>query len=96
MKRCYDLVEVLWEDAAALPHGWNDKPPKVEPHMALSVGYLIINNKEAVVLAMDSDFHGQHCSLGQIPKGMVRKITVLRRKKGAKETRASKHRTRST
>lgn len=37
----FDLVEVLWDDASGIRHGWAAKSEKVEAYVALSVGFLI-------------------------------------------------------
>ena len=80
----YDLVEVLWDDAAGLRHGWMDKAEKPKPQLALSVGFLISDEPEHIVIAQDTDDDGGHNGRTQIPRGMVKKIKLLRKKDAKK------------
>lgn len=75
----YDLVEIIWNDASELTAGWTDELEKTEPQLALSVGFLVKSEKEHIVIAQDVDEEGHHNGRGQIPRGMVKKITVLRK-----------------
>ena len=78
-KQIYDLVEVIWDDASDMEQGWVDKVTP-EPAFALSAGFLVHQDANYVVLALDTDPTGQHNGRGQIPRGMVKKIKVLRKK----------------
>lgn len=78
----YPLVEVVWEDAAGLKHGWTAKHEKVEPYIALSVGFLIVDIPDQIIIAQDTDGEGSHNGRTQIPRGMVKRIKVLRKKDG--------------
>ena len=84
----YDCVEVLWDDAAGLRHGWMDKVEKPKPELALSVGFLIVDEPSHIILASDTDDDGGHNGRTQIPRGMVKKIKLLR-KKDAKKNASS-------
>lgn len=75
----YPMVEVVWDDASELLAGWTDEIEKTEPQLALSVGFLIIDAKDHIVIAQDLDEHGQHNGRSQIPRGMVKRIKVLRK-----------------
>ena len=79
-KQHYDMVEVWWDDASEMAPGWADEVEKVEPSMALSVGFLIQHDKHHLVIALDTDENGHHNGRSQIPSGMVKKIKVLRKK----------------
>ena len=79
MKRHYDLVEITWDDASDLESGWTSKV-KPEPAIALSAGYLIYQDEHYIILAQDCDAEGEHNGRGQIPRGMVKEITTLRKK----------------
>jgi hypothetical protein len=81
-KQMWDMVEVTWNDASALTDGWTDEVEKDEPQLALSVGFLIRDTKEHIIIAQDIDEHGHHNGRSQIPKGMVKRIKILRRKDG--------------
>lgn len=79
-KQNWDLVEVVWDDASGLRHGWEDKVEKLEPALCLSVGFLIYENTDHIIIAMDIDQEGNHNGRSQIPRGMIKNIRVLRRK----------------
>lgn len=81
----YDMVEVIWDDAAGFRDGWKDKIDPLEPQLALSVGFLIVDVAEHIVLASDTDERGAHNGRTQIPRGMVKKMKVLRRRDQPKE-----------
>lgn len=76
----WDMVEVVWNDASALTDGWAKDVERDEPALALSVGFLIRETKEHIVIAQDVDGEGHHNGRSQIPKGMVKKLKVLRKK----------------
>ena len=82
----YDLVEVIWDDAAGFRDGWKDKIDPLEPQLALSVGFLIVDTEHHIVIAGDTDERGAHNGRTQIPRGMVRRMKVLRKKDQQKET----------
>ena len=76
----FDLVEVWWNDATELESGWADKVEKPEPALALSAGFLIYQDKDHLIIALDTDENGHHNGRSQIPRGMVKKLRVLRKK----------------
>lgn len=76
----YDLVEVIWNDASDLTSGWKKEIDEDEPALALSVGFLIRETKEHIVIALDTDGDGHHNGRSQVPQGMVKRIKVLRKK----------------
>jgi hypothetical protein len=80
----YDLVEVIWNDASELTSGWTDEIEKDEPALALSVGFLVRETKEHIIIAQDIDEQGHHNGRSQIPRGMVKKLKVLRKKDNKK------------
>ena len=77
--QAFPMVEIIWDDASELPSGWSDEVGKIEPKYALSVGFLIEQTKDHLILAQDTDEHAHHNGRGQIPMGMVKKIKVLRK-----------------
>lgn len=79
-KQIFPAVMVYWDDATELPAGWTDEVGKVEPAMALSVGFLIKETRDHIILALDIDPNGHHNGRSQIPRGMVKKIKVLKKK----------------
>jgi hypothetical protein len=91
----YDLCEVWWDDAAGLRHGWMDRTEKPKAQMVLSVGFLIADEEEHIIIAQDTDGEGSHNGRTQIPRGMVKRMKVLRKKdetKVANENPAARHR----
>lgn len=76
----YDLVEVVWDDAAGLKHGWTARHEKPDPYIALSVGFLIADTETHIIIAQDTDGDGSHNGRTQIPRGMVKRLKVLRKK----------------
>ena len=73
------MVEVMWDDASELTAGWTDEIEKTEPALALSVGFLVRETKDHIVIAQDLDEAGHHNGRSQIPRGMVKKIRVIRK-----------------
>lgn len=53
--------------------------------MALSVGFLIQETPDHIRIAQDTDEEGAHNGRTQIPRGMVKKLKVLRKKDAPKE-----------
>lgn len=76
----FNLVEVTWDDASGLRHGWATKQEMPEPALALSVGFLILETKDHIIIAQDTDSEGSHNGRSQIPRGMVKRIKTLRKK----------------
>ena len=76
----WDLVEVVWDDAAALTAGWQQEIDDEGPHLALSVGFLIRDSKDHIIIAQDIDDEGHHNGRSQIPRGMVKHMKILRKK----------------
>lgn len=76
----YDLFEVWWDDAAGLRHGWMDRNEPVKPQMVISVGFLVVDTPEHIIIAQDTDDMGAHNGRTQIPRGMVKQMKLLRRK----------------
>lgn len=76
----YDLYEVWWDDAAGLRHGWLYKEEKPKPQMALSVGFLIVDTPDHIIIAQDTDSEAAHNGRTQIPRGMVKFMKLLRKK----------------
>ena len=79
METKYPLVEIRWDDAASLEHGWVD-PESEKPvaQMVTTVGFLIADGPAHVVIASTTDgtwVNGRF----QIPRGMVRSIKPLRK-----------------
>ena len=76
----FDMVEVIWNDASGLRHGWTAKSEVLEPQLALSVGFLVNESPEHILIAQDTDAEGSHNGRTQIPRGMVQRMRVLRKK----------------
>jgi hypothetical protein len=80
---------VLWDDASGLRHGWAAKAEVLLPQHAISVGFLIKETEEHIMIAQDTDGEGGHNGRSQIPRGMVKKIRVLRKVETKKEPDAN-------
>ena len=74
----------MWDDAAGLKDGWTAKHEKPEPYIALSVGFLIHDGPDHILIAQDTDAEGSHNGRTQIPRGMVKQIKVLRKAQSKK------------
>jgi len=85
----FDLVEVTWDDASSLEHGWvdpNDEKP--QPQLVKTVGFLVNESEHYLVIASTTDGNWVNGRF-QIPKGMVRSCKPLRRKRKATGLAAS-------
>ena len=76
----FDLVEIVWDDAHDLPQGWERKVSRLEPFHILSCGFVVKSTKKYIVLALDADEEANHNGRSQIPRSLVKAITVLRKK----------------
>lgn len=85
----YDMVEVLWDDAAGLRHGWMDRTEKPRPQLVISVGFTIVDEPDYIIIASDVDGDAAHNGRTQIPRGMVKNVKLLR-KKDEKKTKEAK------
>ena len=81
-KQHFDLIEVTWNDASGMRHGWLARSEQPEYYLALSVGFLVYEDAEHIRIAQDTDGEGGHNGRSQIPRGMVKKMRVLRKKDG--------------
>jgi hypothetical protein len=72
------MVEVVWDDAAGFRDGWKDKTDPIEPQLALSVGFMLIDTSDHIILASDTDERGAHNGRTQIPRGMVKNIKIFK------------------
>lgn len=84
-KQHYDMVEVWWDDASGFRHGWVAKVEALEPQMVISVGFLISETPEHIMIASDTDGEGNHNGRTQIPRGMVKFLKVMRKATIAKK-----------
>ena len=77
----FDLVEVTWDDASSLEHGWVDPADeKLQPQLVKTVGFLVSESDQYLVIASTTDgtwVNGRF----QIPRGMVKSVKPLRRKR---------------
>lgn len=76
-----ELVKIEWDDASALEHGWTD-PSDEKPvaQMVTTVGFMVAETPSYVVVAHTTD--GSYVNgRFQIPKGMIKTITPLQKKR---------------
>jgi hypothetical protein len=85
----YDAVEIWWDDAAGLRHGWMDRTEKPKAQMVISLGFLIVDEPDHIIIAQDTDDGGAHNGRTQIPRGMVKKMKILRKKDEPKKAEVS-------
>lgn len=82
-KQTYPLVEVVWDDAAALTHGWKSKEEfekeSIVPELMISVGFLLKETADHIIIAMDVDRDGGSNQRSQIPRAMIKLVKVLRK-----------------
>lgn len=85
----YPLIEVWWDDAAALTHGWKTREEfekeSIKPEVMISVGFLLKETDDHIIIAMDLDRDGASNQRSQIPKGMMKNLRVLRKADVAKQ-----------
>lgn len=74
----YPLVEIFWYDTSAQETGWKSVVDKIEPTLVHSVGFLVHEDEEHYVIAMDVANDKEHNQRSQIPKGMVKNVTAIR------------------
>jgi hypothetical protein len=73
------LVLVEWIDACHAPSGWLfGELPQVDFKPVYSVGFLIEKRTEGILLAQ-TWFEGDCANIIAIPRGMIKKTTVLGR-----------------
>lgn len=72
----FDLVEVVWDDAES-GQGWEAAPESLEEKLAISVGFKIRETKKHLLICHTIDAADQTNGRLQIPKGMIRKLTLL-------------------
>ena len=81
----FDLLEVWWDDASALKYGWQEGVGELIPQMVLSVGFLIKEYDDHIIIAQDTDSGGMHNGRSQIPRSMIKYSKVLKKKDVIKE-----------
>lgn len=83
------LVLVEWEDSYNGDHNWfrlSELPKVVEPAVLYTTGFLVQDGAERLTLSMswqampsDDGHDARLCDLFTIPRGCVRRVTVLRK-----------------
>jgi hypothetical protein len=82
----FALVEVTWDDASSLEHGWVDPADeKLQPQLVKTVGFLVNESENYLVIASTTDGNWVNGRF-QIPRGMVKAVKPLRRKRKTKES----------
>lgn len=78
-KQIYPLVEVIWEDIGEHEGGWISKADIIKPILMLSIGFLVADTDEHIVIAMDLCSDGTTNQRAQLPKGVIKKLKILRK-----------------
>ncbi len=75
------IVEVKWFDAQSSTEVWDieELENKLEPMISKSVGYLLIEKKDYIILGFTKFGNGLLKHHQCIPRGMIKKIKVIRR-----------------
>ena len=82
----FALVEVTWDDASSLEHGWVDPADeKLQPQLVKTVGFLVNESENYLVIASTTDGNWVNGRF-QIPRGMVKAVKPLRRKRKTKDS----------
>ena len=71
---------MTWEDCTALEDGWTAKEEEIQPALVLSVGFLVQQDRNHLIIAQDIDDAHYKNGRSQIPRGMVKTLKVLKRK----------------
>jgi len=66
----YSLIEITWDDAAT-DSGWEDVPKKLEPSLAMTVGFLVRETKDHILVASTYDDNHTNARI-QIPKKLIK------------------------
>lgn len=78
------LVEIKWDDASALEHGWCDpEEEKPTPQWVQTVGFLVKQTEHHVVIAHTVS-EGWANGRFQIPRAMIRSMKPIRKKRKPK------------
>lgn len=72
------IVEVEWFDAQSANHSFTiEELDSFEPRHTFSVGYLLIDKKDYIILGFTDFGDGLIKHFQLIPKGMIKKIKIL-------------------
>lgn len=71
----YPVVVIIWDDAETAG-GWEEIPEEIKPAIATSMGFLIKESDDHVLIASSYDERHVNGRL-QIPRGMIKQITYL-------------------
>lgn len=66
----FKLIEVTWDDAQT-DDGWGEAPEVLEPALVTTVGFLVRETKEHLLIASSYDDKHTNGRI-QIPKGMIK------------------------
>jgi hypothetical protein len=66
----YPLIEIEWDDSVT-EDGWTDVPEALEPHLTISIGFLIKETKIHILIASSYDESHVMGKL-QIPKKTIK------------------------
>lgn len=75
LKFKYPIIIVLWDDAETAG-GWEEIPEEIKPAIATSVGFLVKESEEHILLVGSYDDRHTNCRI-QIPKRMIIEMTTL-------------------
>lgn len=72
----YKLIEVVWDDSIT-DSGWEATPENLEPSLAVTVGFLVRETQEHILIASTYDEDHTNARL-QIPKKCIKSRKELK------------------
>lgn len=80
LKVRFDLMEVIWDDAATMAQGWEPAADiRLDEQICLTVGFLVKETEQHLMIASTVDAEGNTNGRFQIPRQMVKSQRVLRK-----------------
>lgn len=78
MKTPFKRIEVVWDDAETTALGWEHKDEvTTPPRLACTLGFLVVENDDYLVIAHSADAEGNTNGRIQIPKRMVKSLASV-------------------
>ncbi len=71
----YPIVVIIWDDAETAG-GWEEVPEEMKPALATSMGFLVKESDDHILIASSYDDKHTNGRL-QIPKGMIKDMRYL-------------------
>ncbi len=74
------MVKATWIDSAFGRHGWESKKhyANIEPQTCTTVGFLVKRSASKVIIALNTDQHGDVADCMVIPRKNIKKLEYLK------------------